>query len=187
MKCTALVLISLVFLSVSAVAQSNELAVTVGGYFPINSSSGANEAFAVGGNFAHRIASVPLVSLYVEVPVIGTFKSVSDIPTSLGKPRYSAFFVTPGLKLKLAPSFPISPYVAAGGGFAHFSKSNVTTDDSTTSGTFDVGGGLDWKVAPFFSARAEVRDFYTGNPNVLPGFTEREHQLVISVGLVFRF
>ena len=169
-------------------AQSNELALTVGGYFPINSPVGAGDAFAVGGSFAHRVFGVPLVSAYVEVPVFATFNSMTSISETIdGHAKYSTLFVTPGLKLKIAPGFPISPYLVAGGGVVHFSKSNVTTDDSTYSGTFDVGGGLDFKIAPFFSARGEVRDFYSGSPNVVAGFNNREHQLITSLGLVFRF
>ena len=178
-------------LSISAVAQKNEIAVTAGGYFPINSQTNASDAFAVGGNFAHRLASVPLVSLYLEVPVYGTFHSISNIvqtaQSPFRNPRYSALFVTPGLKLKLAPSFPISPYLAAGGGLAHFSKEDVTTSDSTNSGTFDVAGGVDIKFFPYLSFRAEVRDYYSGNPNLLPGLTERQNQLVSTLGLVIRF
>ncbi len=184
----SVLLLALLMIGVSAHAQSNELALTVGGYFPVNSQIGAGDAFAVGGSFAHRIADVPLVSLYAELPVYGTFHSTSSVlQTANGKPSYSTLFVTPGLKLKLAPEFPISPYVVAGGGVVHFSKSNVTTDSSTYSGTFDIGGGLDWKVFPFFSARGEVRDFYSGNPDVVSGFSSRQHQLITTVGLVFRF
>jgi hypothetical protein len=178
----------LVLFTIPAAAQSNELAVTFGGYFPINSPVNASTAFTIGGSFAHRIASVPLLSAYLEVPVFGTFTSTANvISTVQGRPNYSALFVTPGLKLKLAPEFPVSPYFVAGGGFVHFSKSNVTTDESTYSGTFDVGGGLDFKIAPFFSARGEVRDFYSGSPNVVANFSSREHQLITSLGLVFRF
>jgi len=183
-----LVTILLGFLGTLANAQSNELALTVGGYLPINSPVGASNAFAVGGSFAHRVIGLPLISAYLELPVFATFNSTASIrQIGNGHPRYSTLFVTPGLKVKLAPEFPISPYLVAGGGVVHFSKSNVITDDSSYSGTFDVGGGLDFKIAPFFSARGEVRDFYSGSPNVVTGFNDREHQLITSLGLVFRF
>ncbi|HWR16290.1 MAG TPA: hypothetical protein VN577_15785 [Terriglobales bacterium] len=175
-------------LSFPAVAQSNELAVTVGGYFPINSAANADAAFSVGGSFAHRIIGVPLASLYLELPVYGTFNSTAAIAsTTQGEAKYSGLFITPGLKLKLAPEFPVSPYFVAGGGLARFSKTNTATPDTTNTGVFDVGGGLDFKIAPFISARGEIRDFYSGNPRILTGFTAREHQLITSVGLVLRF
>lgn len=187
-RCCVLFLMILVFSSFCAFAQSNELALSVGGYFPVNSPVGASNAFAVGGSFAHRILGVPLASAYLEVPVFATFNSTASVSQTInGRAKYSTLFVTPELKVKFAPEFPISPYLLAGAGIVHFSKSNVTTDDSTYSGTFDVGGGLDWKIAPFFSARGEVRDFYSGSPNIVSGFNQREHQLITSVGLVFRF
>src|SRR5579884_3308459 len=104
----------------SAAAQSNEVALTVGGYFPVSLSAG--NSFAVEGNVAHRILHVPLAAVYVEVPIAGTTGSQSNELIAItcvisGCPpianNYTALFVTPGLKLKLAPSFPISPYVAA--------------------------------------------------------------------------
>jgi opacity protein-like surface antigen len=181
-------LLGLSLFPISVAAQSNELAVTFGGYFPINSPVDASNAFAIGGSFAHRVAGLPLVSAYLEIPVFATFDSTANaVSTINGSPKYSTLFVTPGLKLKLAPEFPVSPYLVVGGGVVHFSKSNVTTDQSSYSGTFDVGGGLDFKIAPFFSARGEVRDYYSGSPNVTTNFTHREHQLITSVGLVFRF
>lgn len=188
-KLAGTIVLFLVALStVSAFAQNNELGVTAGGYFPINSSADSGNAFAVGGSFAHRVFGVPMAAIYFELPVYGTFNSTSDIvSTADGHARYSALFVTPGLKLKLASAFPISPYFVVGGGLARFSKSNVTTDSTTNTGVFDVGGGLDFKIAPFVSARTEVRDYYSGNPKILNGFTDREHQLVTSVGLVLRF
>src|SRR3954452_7961346 len=103
---TVCLIIFLALLCGSANAQSNGLALTVGGYFPVNSPIGASNAFAVGGSFAHRILGLPLVSAYVEVPVFATFNSTSSISQSLGgHPRYSTLFVTPGLKVKLAPEF----------------------------------------------------------------------------------
>lgn len=182
-----LVLVTLIFSAIAS-AQSNELAIQAGGYFPVNSQTGAGDALAVGGSFAHRIAGVPLLSAYVEIPVFATFNSTSSAYQTIdGSPRYSTLFVTPGLKLKFASEFPISPYLLAGGGVVHFSKSHVSTDDSSYSGTFDVGGGLDWKIFPLFSARGEVRDFYSGSPNIVSGFDQRQHQLIATVGLVFRF
>jgi hypothetical protein len=184
------ILIAFVF-SLPSLAQSNELAVTIGGYFPVNSRVDADNAFAVGGSYARRMASVPFISLYFELPVYATFDSTAHlsqaVQSPLGNPSYSALFITPGIKVKLAPSFPVSPYLVAGGGLARFSKSRTVTDDTTNTGTLDIGGGLDFKIAPFFSARGEVRDYYSGTPNILTSVTEREHNLLTTVGLVFRF
>ncbi len=188
MRLLPVILAAIILITIPASAQKNELAVTAGGYFPLSSSINASTAFTIGGNFAHRVASVPLVSLYVEVPFYGTFNSTANIANStVFNPKYSALFVTPGLKLKLAPSFPVSPYFVAGGGLAHFRTSNTATNDSTNTGVFDVGGGLDFKFFPYLSFRMEARDYYSGSPNLTVNFTQRQHQVIAAAGLVLRF
>jgi hypothetical protein len=184
----ALLVLLLALFTLSAAAQSNELAVTAGGYFPINSTVNADNAFAVGGSFAHRVFGVPLAAIYVELPVYASFNSTASLATvtSPANAKYSTLFVTPGLKLKLEPEFPISPYAVFGGGLAHYSKTNTGTGD-TNAGTFDIGGGLDFKIAPFLSARGEVRDFYSGNAHIFNNVGDRQHQVVATAGLVLRF
>ena len=185
-----LIVIALLLFVAPAFAQSNDLAVTVGGYFPINSQIPVGNSFAIQGNFGHRIFHAPLASLFVEIPVTGTFNS--DVFTTghlLSLGTYSAVFVTPGVRLKLAPGSPLSPYLAIGGGLAHFSKSGnaLATSSSTNAGTFDFAGGLEMKIFPYLSLRGEVRDYYSGSPNLLPGADARQNQLLATGGIVFRF
>ena len=94
-----------------AAAQSNDVAVTGGGMFAFTNPLDLGAAWALEGTFAHRIAAPPVVSLYLEVPVAGSFSS--SIPTLSGisvARSYTSLFVTPGLRVKLAPAFPLSPY-----------------------------------------------------------------------------
>jgi opacity protein-like surface antigen len=186
-----LVCVFLVALGVPSSAQSLELALGVGGYFPVNNDR-ADTAVAVQGTFSARMLALPLVSLYFDLPIVGTLNSVVTSPqqlTSLGK--YSAMFIAPGLKVKLAPGFPLSPYIVGGVGVARYSKSDslaVGGDNITTTNVFDIGGGLDMKAAPYFSLRGEVRDFYSGNARLrLSNLDERQHNVVVTGGLVFRF
>lgn len=185
---SALIVLLCLLLSTTAFAQKNELAVTAGGQFPNNSDFSSGASWAVGGNFAHRIIHAPLVSLYWEIPVVGAPRSIMKLPT---RTSYSSLFITPGLKVKFAPEFPVSPYLAAGVGFARFHNGANSTfsDDTSTKAVFDVGGGIDWKIAPFVSARAEVRDFYSGLPDLglASGLSGRQHNVVPQVGLVLRF
>ena len=188
MKKLGLLMLLFVLSCLPALAQSNELAITAGGQFSSNDFFTSGNSWAVGANFAHRIAGVPFVGLYFELPVVVAPKSVIHINST----DYSSLYVTPGLKLKFAPSFPISPYIAGGVGFARFHSgaTSVTSDQTSTKAVFDIGGGLDFKIAPFFSARAEVRDFYSGLPNfdlVSGGLSGRQNNVVPQVGLVFRF
>ena len=52
-----------------AVAQSHELAVTVGGKFTSDQNFNIDPSFAVEGSYAGRLIHVPLAALYFELPV----------------------------------------------------------------------------------------------------------------------
>lgn len=186
-KLAFIILFCLLF-SLAAFSQSNELAVTVGAQFPNNSHFNSGTSWAVGASFAHRIFHVPLAGLYWEIPVVGAPNSVMKTPF---RTTYSSLFVTPGLKVKFAPEFPISPWLAAGIGVARFHNSANSNfpDDTSTTAAFDIGGGIDWKIAPFISARGELRDFYSGLPSIASasGLSGRQHNVVPQVGLVLRF
>jgi hypothetical protein len=174
-------------MSVFASAQAHELAITAGGQFPSNQQFDSGASFAVGASYAGRMFHVPLASLYFELPVVVGPKSVTRLPS---RSNYSSLFITPGLKLKLAPEFPVSPYVAAGVGYARFHQdaNTVVNAQSVNTEVYDFGGGLDFKIAPFISWRGEVRDFYSGFPsfNSLPD-TGRQHNVVAQTGLVLCF
>lgn len=174
---------------IEATAHSNDIAVTAGGYFAGNTPLNLGAAWALEGTFAHRLASLPLIGLYAELPVAGSFNS--SIPTFNGQSvarSYNSLFITPGLRLKLAPSFFLSPYVSGGLGYARFSRhlANGTTTPNS-SFAFDVGGGLDWKIAPFLSLRGELRDFNSGGLGLETSLLGRQNNLFATLGLVIRF
>ncbi|MGZ4822278.1 MAG: hypothetical protein ACXVZM_11795 [Terriglobales bacterium] len=190
-KTAILVSILILLVALPALAQKIELALGAGGYFPVN-VTGAGNAAAIEGNAAYRIASVPLLSAYVEVPVVGTFNSNVRTFGLTSSASYSALFVAPGLRVKFAPGFFISPWLAVGGGLAHYSGSSglrlLSGTDTTNTGVFDYGGGLDSKIAPYLSVRGEVRDFYSGGLGFnLANFNQRQHNIVATAGLVLRF
>lgn len=180
--------------ALSAFAQKNEIAVTAGGYFPTGTSIDIVPAAVIEGSYARRILGVPLASLYVEVPVAKTF----DIGLFSNAANFSALFVAPGVKLKVAPGFFVSPWLAIGGGVAHFSAStNITGSHlsaTSNTGVVDFGGGIDMKIAPFVSFRVEARDYYSGSlstllpvalpVSILPG---RQNNLLATGGFVIRF
>ncbi|MFZ1051164.1 MAG: hypothetical protein WBP65_21045 [Candidatus Sulfotelmatobacter sp.] len=86
----------------------------------------------------------------------------------------------------------VSPWVSFGGGFGHFSESNnlnyygTNPGGSSTSGVLQGGLGLD--VSPFrkrfshFSFRGEVRDFWSGTPNLPLADTGKTRQNNYFVG-----
>ena len=197
----AIVVALLATLSLTAFAQAHEFAITAGGNFPKNDQYNPGNSFAVGAQYDGRIFHVPLMQLYLDVPVVVATKSTFTEPSTILCPittpncslsnSYRSFFVTPGLKLKFgAPLVPFQPYVVAGVGIAHYNIPNGTIfgDNSSNKAAFEVGGGMDVKVAPFLSLRGEVRDFINGTPNIAAiSDTGRQHNIVPQVGLVFRF
>jgi hypothetical protein len=150
------------------------------------------------GAFAVRLANARLISLHLEVPVVGipaNGHSLTTVPTINFSQKItvntSAVFVTPALRLKILPSAPISPWASIGGGWARFSSELAPT---ANKGALEVGGGLDFKTGlPLLGFRAEVRDFVTGNPdfgfvNVLSqtnGVLHR-HNVMVGGGIVLR-
>lgn len=189
MRRTAWVLVICGGLIWQAQGQSNDIAVTAGGYFAVSNPLDLGAAFALEGSVAHRIGGVPLAAAYLELPVAGSF--TSSIPTLSGLTlarSYTSLFITPGVRLRLAPSFPVSPYLAAGLGYGHFNR-KLFDGSSSGDSTFavDIGGGLDLKVLPFISLRGEIRDYNSGGPGIESLALGRQNNLFVTAGVAVRF
>jgi opacity protein-like surface antigen len=179
----------MLMIALGAHAQSTDIALTGGGYFAASNPLDLGVAWALEGTVAQKIAGVPLVSLSAELPVAGSFSS--SIPTLSGTSiarSYTSLFITPGIRARLAPSFPISPYVSVGLGYGRF-KRKLIDGTSSSDGTFawDIGGGLDLKILPFISLRAEVRDFNSGGIGLESLALGRQNNLFVTAGIALRF
>lgn len=184
----AVIIVLLAVFGATAHAQSNEFAAEASGLLNVSPyDPGAGVGFQL--NYAHRFFHVPLVSVYGEIPFVAGFDNTQYDVFQLSRESFNSYYVTPGVKVKFAPGFIISPYLAAGLGWAHFSSTQNNSSD--TKFAADWGGGLDFKVFPFVSLRLEARDFYTGVPTLgvglpvpLPG---NQNNIVVSGGFVARF
>ena len=186
---STVILLSLA-LATEARAQKNDIGFTLGGYFAASSPLDIGAAWAIEGSYAYRLAHVPLVSLSAELPIAGSFKS--SIPTLNGLTlvrNYSTLFITPGLRARLAPSFPISPYISAGLGYGRFNRQLYNgTSGADGEFAFDIGGGVDIKILPFVSLRGEVRDFNSGSASLLSLLpTGRQNNIFVTLGVGVRF
>ncbi|HEY3930253.1 MAG TPA: hypothetical protein VGL89_17910 [Candidatus Koribacter sp.] len=175
----------LLFVSGCGYAQSNEVAATVGGQFV-----SGNYDFGHSGVFevtpAHRLVNAEAAELYVEVPLVWTFKNTRDDPAADLRDHYSSFFVAPGLKVKVLPQLPVSPYAFAGVGLARFHDSD--TGQVSNENVVDYGAGVDWKLAPFISLRGELRDFNSGVPRLqFPNPGSRQQNVMATVGVALHF
>jgi hypothetical protein len=200
-----LILMAIVCVSTAAVAQKADAAFVVGGSFvsdtqatflvpstSIASTIKTDHHIFYEGTLGVRLLNAKAASLHVELPVAGipsqTLK-FTNLP-SAGLSDFSTLFITPGLRLKLLPVAPISPWVSFGGGWARYSLSGT----SNSKGAIQYGGGLDFKLAPLIGLRAEVRDFVTGDPNfglasVVNGNDSgfHHHNILAGGGIVLRF
>jgi hypothetical protein len=200
------VLVSVCAFAVPATAQKNELSGLIGRTFisdqTIKGSTTSDNKLRFGdgltleGNYARHLMDAGLLSLSLEVPFL--FNPDEDLHVALPTripDNYRSYFLTPSARLNVFSHFAVSPWVSVGGGFAHFSPSSSLlfggknpSTTGTTTGVFQVGGGLDVKLIRKFSLRAEVRDFQSGVPKL--GVTtdkSRQHNLFAGAGLVWHF
>ncbi len=200
------ILVTLAVLAVAAAAQEkNELTGIIGRTFISDqgvqgvSTFDATLHFGKGltfeADYGRRLRNWGLAAFTLEVPF--AYNPDEDVHFILGTaPKdYSAFFVTPSLRANLLANNAISPWVSVGGGFGHFSESSTLEfgganpgKTGTTTGVLQIGGGLDVKAWKLVSIRAQVRDFYSGVPqlNVNTG-KSRQHNLFVGGGFVFHF
>jgi hypothetical protein len=153
------------------------------------------KGIAFQGNYGRRLHSSDLAAFTFEVPVVYLPDQDLLSGNDLVPEGYKALFVTPGIRVNLFPNTLISPWASAGGGFGHFSTSKTgvfnvlkVPGHGSTTGVFQFGVGLDVKIWRSMKLRAEVRDFYSGVPdlNVVQGRT-RMHNFVGGGGVVWVF
>jgi hypothetical protein len=104
-------------------------------------------------------------------------------------------FVTPAVRANVFPHSGLSPWVSAGGGFGHFSENSTLEfggtnpgKTGTTTGVFQIGLGLDVNLFRSLSLRGEVRDFYSGVPELnVDTRKTRQHNYFAGGGVVFHF
>lgn len=146
------------------------------------------------GTGAVRLANFKLASLHLEAPVAGIPSASVNFPSvpSGIQLKLSSVFVTPSLRVKFAPGFPVSPWASIGGGWAHYNLAG----SSMNKGALQFGGGVDIKTGiPLLGFRAEVRDFVTGQPDfgivniqtLGSSSLGRRHSVLAGGGIVLRF
>ncbi len=147
------------------------------------------------GNYGRRLRTSDLYALTFEVPVV--YLPDQDLLSSndLVPEGYKALFITPGVRANLFPNTLVSPWAAVGGGFGRFTTSKTgvfnvlkVPGKSSTTSVFQFGLGVDVKVWRALKFRGEVRDFYSGVPelNVVQG-RSRMHNFIGGGGVVWVF
>ena len=128
--------------------------------------------------------------LVIATPSLG----VKTVGATLPK-EYASLYLTPGVRVTFHPERTVSFFGAVGGGYARYSESKLSLDNSpnplqrdTNTGALQLGAGVNVRGSDWLGLRGEVRDLMTGPRNfsvVTPG--ERVHNVIGSVGIVVRF
>ena len=199
-KCFGIVvLLTVAILAGNAVAQSNEIAGSIGRTFiPNQTAGGGTIHFGHGltyeANYAHRFLNFGVFGVSVEVPfVVDPTNKVQDninvVPSA-----FKSYFVTPSARLNLFPTTAFSPWVSVGGGVGYFTPSSTlefngipNPGKSRTTGVFQVGGGLDVRVLGPLKIRGEIRDFYSGEPPINVNSSGRYSNIYAAAGVVISF
>jgi hypothetical protein len=199
-RLTIAIMVSVCAFAAPLTAQKNELSGLVGRQFisdqviPTSTSSDNLLRFGNGlsfeGNIGRRVIDGELLAISLEVPVVWNVDGDTHIHTSPVSPGYTALFVTPAARLNLFAHTAVSPWVSVGGGFGYFhgSADQFQPKTGTTTGVFQIGGGLDVSLIHNFKLRGELRDFWSGVPKLNVTTNEsRQHNLFVGGGIVWRF
>jgi Outer membrane protein beta-barrel domain len=155
--------------------------------------SGKGLTFEV--NYARRLFGTPVYAISGEVPAVFNLDEDLNSGNDVVPKDYKQIFVTPSARLNLFPDTAVSPWVSVGAGFAHFSENKdllyygPNPGSSSTSAAIQGGFGLDVRVLHQFSIRLDVRDFWSGTPNLPLADTgkSRQHNFFVGGGVVWHF
>jgi hypothetical protein len=201
-KRLAVLVVPVLVLVSSVLAQVNELSITAGRVFvstqTVQSTSlpihFGNEEM-VEFNYGRLLKSHKIFGLYAELPVaiyprMDLNYRENKIPKDIG-----ALFVTPSVRLNIFSGEGVTPWVSAGGGYGRFREAPILVwggtnpgPTGTNTGVIQFGAGVDVWPWHRWGARLEARDFYSGAPalNVDTG-RSRQHNYYVGVGVVHRF
>jgi hypothetical protein len=163
-----------------------------------------NSSLTLGAEYdRHLLGSRTTVSAGVDF-FASPFDVKASLPPSDVSPQYAYLFLTPHVRVKFKATGILQPWLLFGGGYADFAPAsprsgNVDVSGTGNSGTLEFGGGVDTK--PFtqlkglpligrlpIGARAEVRDFSSGQPDYgLPTTSSRQNNVLFTGGLVLHF
>ena len=201
-KRLAVLVVPVLVLVSSALAQVNEFAITTGRTFvstqtvrstglPVHFGNEETVAF----NYARLLKSIKIFGIYAELPVaiyprMDLNYNLNQVPKDIG-----ALFVTPSVRVNLFSGEGVTPWVSVGGGYGRFREASRLNffganpgPTGTNTGVVQFGAGLD--VFPWhrWGARVEARDFYSGTPNInVDTGRSRQHNYYVGIGVIHRF
>ncbi|MGC2195367.1 MAG: hypothetical protein WA628_11885 [Terriglobales bacterium] len=198
-------LVTVTILTASALAQKNELTGIIGRTFvsdkgvkgAVNLISndlhfGNGLSFEV--NYGRHLLGDGFTRLTFEVPAVFNVDQDLNFAVNTIPESYTSYFVTPAVRANVFATTAISPWVSLGGGIGHFNTSSQlefggpNPNKGSTTGIFQIGFGLDVRIKNRWSVRGELRDFWSGTPNLgVDTGNSRQHNLFVGGGVVWHF
>jgi hypothetical protein len=196
------VLLGFLALALPLRAQKQDLTLSLGGFVgqtrgfdgPTTGQVDISSDKNFGVNYGFRFLHSNAVDLFGELEFVAIPNQSLTSANAVVPILYASLYVAPGLRVKFFPGARLSPWGALGGGYGLYEEADRLSNGQVTSnrllnrGVFDFGGGLDYRLFRFVGLRAEVRDFFSGNPNVNVHFeSSTQHNVVASGGIVLHF
>jgi hypothetical protein len=157
-------------------------------------------SLALGAEYDRRLNSGS-TAVYVGVDFLASPLDVKlNQPPAGTSPEFAYIFLTPHVRVKFHADGALKPWLSFGGGYARltpFGKASPTTaaglNGANNTGSLEFGGGID--TAPIVHVfripigfRLEVRDFYSGTPNVNAQLDSRRlNSVAYTGGLLLKF
>ena len=201
-KRLAALIVCVVILMASALAQRNEVSATLGRTFVSSQriqGSDLNVHFGngltIGANYSRLLKTYGIFGISGEVPFAYAFDMDLNTSQNLIPEGYQSYFVTPAVRVNFFSGQGVSPWVSVGGGYGAFRMSDKLVffgsnpgKTSTNTGVFQIGAGLDVWPWEKWGFRLEARDFYSGVPDLnVTTVRSRQHNYYVGGGVIRRF
>ena len=192
----AILMLTALWLPAQEIAPRHEIGLTLGRQFGVSRGGlDLQSGPALQANYGYRFTGGDKVALYGEVHFLATAQQqVLSVNTAATR-DVATTFLAPGVRVKFVPTRAVSPYLAAGAGWALFEHSKLTMGGSpnpaprtASHGVINFGGGVDVKLWRWLGLRGEIRDFYAGSPAYnVASLRGGQHNIVMGGGFVLRF
>lgn len=185
-----------------AMAQSNEVSVTLGRVFVSSQEvKGPNlnvhfgNGLTIGGNYSRLLRSYGIFGISGEVSGAYSWDMKLNLSQNLIPKSYQSLFITPAVRVNIFSGESVSPWVSVGGGYGMFRMSDELVffgtnpgKTSTNTGVFQFGAGLDVWPWQKWGLRLEARDYYSGVPDLnVTTVRSRQHNIYVGGGFIRRF
>jgi hypothetical protein len=198
-------LVTVTILTASALGQKNELTGVIGRFFIsdqgvkgftnlISNDVHFGNGLSFEVNYGRHLLGEGFTRVSFEVPAVFNVDEDLNFAANAVPASYRSYFVTPALRANVFATTAISPWISFGGGVGHFSPSSnlefggKSPSKGSTTGIFQMGLGLDVRILPKISLRGQVRDFWSGTPDIsVDTGKSRQHNFFVGGGVVYRF